>query len=44
MSEMPNQRFQNNGVNCTIPLGEGSLPGRSFLVQQQETGRYQVTA
>ena len=33
MREIPNQNFENNGVNGTRPLGEGSLPGRCFLVQ-----------
>ena len=41
---MSNQNFENNGVNGTRPLGEGSLPGRCFLVQQREPGRHQVTA
>ena len=31
-------------MNGTIPLGEGFLPGRCFLVQQRELGRHQVTA
>ena len=44
MSEMLHQSFENNGVNRTRPLGEGSSPGRCFLVQQQEPGRHQVTA
>ena len=41
---MSNQNFENNGVNGTRPLGEGSSPGRCFLVQQREPGHYQVTA
>ena len=41
---MSNQNFENNGVNGTRPLGEGSLPDRCFLVQQQEPGHHQVTA
>ena len=41
---MSNQNFENNGVNGTRPLGEGSSPGRFFLVQQREPGRHQVTA
>ena len=41
---MSNQNFENNGVNGTRPLGEGSSPGRCFLVQQREPGRHQVTA
>ena len=41
---MPNQNFENNGVNGTRPLGEGSSPGRCFLVQQQEPGHHQVTS
>ena len=44
MSEMSNQNFENNGVNGTRSLGEGSWPGRCFLVQQREPGRHQVTA
>ena len=44
MSEISNQNFENKGVNGTIPLGKGSLPGRCFLVQQLESGRHQVTA
>ena len=44
MSEMSNQNFENNGVNGTRSLGEGSSPGRCFLVQQREPGRHQVTA
>ena len=44
MSEMPNQNFENNGVNGTRPLGESSSPGRCFLVQQPEPDRHQVTA
>ena len=43
MSEMSNQNFENNGMNGTRPLGKGSLPGRCFLVQQQEHGCHQVT-
>ena len=41
---MPDQNFENYGVNGTKPLGEGSLPCRCFLVQQREPGRHQVTA
>ena len=41
---MSNQNFENNGVNGTRPLGEGSLLARCFLVQQREPGRHQVTA
>ena len=41
---MSNQNFENIVVNGTRPLGEGSSPGRCFLVQQQEPGRHQVTA
>ena len=41
---MPNQNFENNGMNGTRPLGEGSSPGRCFLVQQREPVRHQVTA
>ena len=44
MSEMSNQNFENNFVKGTRPLGEGSSPGRCFLVQQRELGRHQVTA
>ena len=36
MSEMSNQNFENNGVNGTRPLGEGSSPNKCFLVQQRE--------
>ena len=32
MSEMSNQNFENIVVNWTWPLGEGSSPGRCFLV------------
>ena len=41
---MSNQNFENIVVNRTRLLGEGSSPGRCFLVQQQEPGRHQVTA
>ena len=41
---MSNQNSENNTVNETRPLGEGSSPGRCFLVQQREPGRHQVTA
>ena len=41
---MSNQNFENNGVNGTRPLGEGSSPSSCFLVQQREPGRHQVTA
>ena len=44
MSEISNQNFENNGVNGTRLLGEGSSPGMCFLVQQREPGRHQVTA
>ena len=44
MSEMSCQNFENDGVNGTRPLGEGSSPGRCFLVQQREPGRHQGTA
>ena len=44
MSEKSNQNIENNGVNGTRPLGEGSSPSRCFLVQQQEPSRHQVTA
>ena len=37
---MSNQNFENNGVNGTRPLGEGSSPSNRFLVQQREPGRY----
>ena len=40
---MSNQNFENNSVNGTKSLGEGSSPGRYFLVQQPEIGRHQVT-
>ena len=40
MSEMSDQSFENNGVNGTRSLGEGSLPGKFFLVRQQETGHH----
>ena len=36
MSDMSNQNFENNGVNGTRLLGEGSSPDRCFLVQQRE--------
>ena len=41
---MSNHNFENNGVNGTRPLGEGSSPGSCFLVQQREPCRHQVTA
>ena len=44
MSEISNQNFENNGVNGTRLLGEGSSPGRCFLVLQREPDHYQVTA
>ena len=44
MSEMSNQNFENNDLNGTRPLGEGSSPGRCFLEQQQEPAHHQVTA
>ena len=43
MSEMSNQNFENNSMNWTRPLGEGSLPSRCFLVQQREPS-HEVTA
>ena len=43
MSEMSNQNFENNVVNGTRPLGEGSSPGRCFLVQQWQSGCHQAT-
>ena len=44
MSKISNQNFENNDVDVTRPLGEGSSPDRCFLVQQREPGRHQVTA
>ena len=44
MSEKSNQNFENNGVNGTRPLMEGSSPSMCFLVQQREPDRHQVTA
>ena len=44
MSEISNQNFENNGRNGSRLLWEVSLPGRCFLVQQQEPGCHQVTA
>ena len=44
MSELSNQNFENNGVNGTRPLGDGSSPDRCFLEQQRELGPHQVTA
>ena len=44
MSEISNQNFENNGVNGTKPLGEGSSTGRCFLIQQQVPVRHHVTA
>ena len=44
MSEMSNQNFENNDVNRSRPLGEGSSSGRCFLVQQRQPSRHQVTA
>ena len=44
MSEISNQNFENNRVNGTRPLGEGSLPSRFFVVEQREPDRLQVAA
>ena len=44
MSEKSNQNFENSDVNGTIPLVEGSTPGRCFLAQQRELGCHQITA
>ena len=44
MSEMSNQNFENDSMNGTRPLGEGSSLSRCFLVHQQEPGCHQVTA
>ena len=44
MSEMSSQNFENNDVNGTRPLGQGSSPSRCFLVHQRELGRHQDTA
>ena len=33
MNEMSNQNFENNGVNGTRSLGEGSSPSKFFLLQ-----------
>ena len=43
MSEMSNQNSENNGVNRTGPVGEGSSPRRCSLVRQREPGRYHTT-
>ena len=40
MSKMSNQNSENNDVNRTGPVGEGSSPGRCSLVQQQGPGRH----
>ena len=42
MSEMSNQNFENNSVNGTRPLGEGSSLSRWFLVKQRGPGCHQV--
>ena len=42
MSEVSSQSFENNSMNGTRPLGEGSSSGRCFLVQQRELGHHQV--
>ena len=35
MSEMSNRSSENNGVNRAGPVGEGSSPGRCYLVRQR---------
>ena len=40
---MSNQNFENNGVNRTGPVGEGSSPGRCSLVRQQGPGHHPAT-
>ena len=42
--EMSSQNFENNDINETRPLGEGSSTSRCFLVQHREPSRHQVTA
>ena len=44
MSGMSSQNFENNDVNRTRPLEEGSSPSKCFLVHQRELGRHQDTA
>ena len=34
MSEVSNQKSENNSVNRALPVEEGSLPGMCSLVQQ----------
>jgi len=43
MSEMLNRNSENNGVNRTGPLREGSSPGRCSLVRQRGPGRHPAT-
>ena len=43
MSEMSNQNSENNSINKTGPVGEGSSPGRCFLVRQWGPGRHPTT-
>ena len=43
MSEMPNQNYENNGVNRTGTVGESFSPGRCSLVRQRGPGRHPTT-
>ena len=43
MSEMSNQNSENNSINKAGPVGEGSSPGRCFLVRQWGPGRHPTT-
>ena len=43
MSEMSNKNSENNGINRPGPVGEGSSPGRCFLVRKQRPGRHPTT-
>ena len=40
MDEMVNENSENNNVIRAGPLGEGSLPGRCFLVRQWGPGHH----
>ena len=40
---MSNENFENNSVNRTAPVGEGSSPSRCSLVRQQGPGHHPAT-
>ena len=43
MSDVSNENSENNGVNRTGPVGEGSSPSRCSLVRQRGPGRHSTT-